>query len=353
MFHRVRLWPATKAIPVDPADPTSLDEAKELLYGLPLKSFVAERDFLVKQIWAAGNRDLANEVKTLRKPSMVAAEVNHIVRADPEGVDLILQAATLLRAAQTGALEGSTIDASELQQQYRAAIRGLSQSAPTRRAEVRAALEAATIDEASQDDLRSGCLVVVPTTVSVFGTAPPSPAIAPTSATEEPSPPVDELEARRVRRRASNDKDQPQADEEGAAEQAAAEKEAATAEKRRAAEAEAEAEAQRKRAEKERQRKLTALKREHSEALGTHLAALNAEEVAAAEAAHADQAVADTAREQAALEQALAVVQVQRATAEKARANAETAKANAHERAEQAEAKVDALAQIIAAFEID
>ena len=114
MFHRVRLWPATKATPVDPADPTSLDEAKELLYGLPLKSFVAERDFLVKQIWAAGNRDLANEVKTLRKPSMVAAEVNHIVRADPEGVDLILQAATLLRAAQTGALEGSTIDASEL-----------------------------------------------------------------------------------------------------------------------------------------------------------------------------------------------------------------------------------------------
>ena len=349
MFHRVRLWPATMATPVDPADPTSLDEAKELLYGLPLKSFVAERDFLVKQIWAAGNRDLANEVKTLRKPSMVAAEVNHIVRADPEGVDLILQAATLLRAAQTGALEGSTIDASELQQQYRAAIQGLSQSAPTRRAEVRAALEAATIDEASQDDLRSGCLVVVPTPVSVFGTAPPSPAIAPTSATEEPSPPVDELEARRVRRRASNDKDQPQADEEGAAEQAAAEKEAATAEKRRAAEAEA----QRKRAEKERQRKLTALKREHSEALGTHLAALNAEEVAAAEAAHADQAVADTAREQAALEQALAVVQVQRATAEKARANAETAKANAHERAEQAEAKVDALAQVIAAFEID
>jgi len=113
------------------------------------------------------------------------------------------------------------------------------------------------------------------------------------------------------------------------------------------------AEAQRKGAEKERQRKLTALKREHSEALGTYLAALNAEEVAAAEAAHADQAVADTAREQAALEQALAVVQVQRATAEKARANAETAKANAHERAEQAEAKVDALAQIIAAFEID
>ena len=54
-----------------------------------------------------------------------------------------------------------------------------------------------------------------------------------------------------------------------AAEQAAAEKEAATAEKRRAAEAEAEAEAQRKRAEKEPQRKLTALKREHSEALGT------------------------------------------------------------------------------------
>ncbi len=328
-------------------DPTSLDDAKELLYGLPLESFVAERDVLVKQIRAAGNRALANKVKTLRKPSTVAAEVHHIVRADPAGIDLILQAATLLRAAQTGALEGSTIHASELQQQYRAAIQGLSQSAPARRAEVRAALEAATIDEASQADLRSGCLVVVPTPVSLFGTVPPPPA----SATEEPSPPVDELEARRVRRRASNDNGQSQADEDGvaaqAAEQAAAEKEAATAEKRRAAEA------QRKGAEKERQRKLTALKKEHRDALGTHLAALNAEEAAAAEAAHADQAVADTAHEQAALEQALAVVQVQRATAEKARANAETAKANAHGRAEQAEAKVDALAHVIAALEID
>ena len=346
MFHRVRLWPATKATPVDP---TSLDDAKELLYGLPLESFVAERDVLVKQIRAAGNRALANKVKTLRKPSTVAAEVHHIVRADPAGIDLILQAATLLRAAQTGALEGSTIHASELQQQYRAAIQGLSRSAPSRRAEVRAALEAATIDEASQADLRPGCLVVVPTPVSLFGTVPPPPA----SATEEPSPPVDELEARRVRRRASNDNGQSQADEEGvaaqAAEQAAAEKEAATAEKRRAAVAEA----QRKGAEKERQRKLTALKKEHRDALGTHLAALNAEEAAAAEAAHADQAVADTAHEQATLEHALAVVHVRRATAEKARANAETAKANAHGRAEQAEAKVDALAHVIAALEID
>lgn len=95
-------------------DPTSLDDAKELLYGLPLESFVAERDVLVKQIRAAGNRALANKVKTLRKPSTVAAEVHHIVRADPAGIDLILQAATLLRAAQTGALEGSTIHASEL-----------------------------------------------------------------------------------------------------------------------------------------------------------------------------------------------------------------------------------------------
>ena len=328
-------------------DPTSLDDAKELLYGLPLESFVAERDVLVKQIRAAGNRALANKVKTLRKPSTVAAEVHHIVRADPAGIDLILQAATLLRAAQTGALEGSTIHASELQQQYRAAIQGLSRSAPARRAEVRAALEAATIDEASQADLRPGCLVVVPTPVSLFGTVPPPPA----SATEEPSPPVDELEARRVRRRASNDNGQSQADEEGvaaqAAEQAAAEKEAATAEKRRAAEA------QRKGAEKERQRKITALKKEHRDALGTHLAALNAEEAATAEAAHADQAVADTAHEQATLEHALAVVHVRRATAEKARANAETAKANAHGRAEQAEAKVDALAHVIAALEID
>ena len=146
---------------------TSVDEAKVTLYGQPLESFVTERDTLVRELRTAGERELAAEVKQLRKPSAVAAEVNRVVRADPNGVDLILQAAELLRAAQTGALDDSTVSAGELQQQYRAAIQALAQSADSRRVEVRAALEAATIDIDSNDDLRMGALVVVPKPVAV------------------------------------------------------------------------------------------------------------------------------------------------------------------------------------------
>ena len=46
-------------------------------------------------------------------------------------------------------------------------------------------------------------------------------------------------------------------------------------------------------------------------------------------------------------------IQVPAAARDFVKRNAETAKANAHGRAEQAEAKVDALAHVIAALEID
>jgi len=72
---------------------SSLAEAKVRLYGEPADVFVAERNTLVKEVRTNGDRDLANEIKTLRKPSAVAAEVNAVVRADPDGVALILQAA--------------------------------------------------------------------------------------------------------------------------------------------------------------------------------------------------------------------------------------------------------------------
>ena len=169
---------------------STIDEAKAELYGVPNESFVAERDAMVKALRQQKDRDLANEVKALRKPSAVAAEVNRIVRADVDGVELILQAAELLRAAQSGALGDA--DVAGLQQQYRAAIQAMAQSADAYRVEVRAALEAATIDVNSNDALRTGTLVVVPTPVSIFGVAPPTEV--------PPSAPTDELAARRAKK---------------------------------------------------------------------------------------------------------------------------------------------------------
>lgn len=340
--------------------PESIDQAKQLLYGHGLESFIAERDALVKQIRTGGDRDLANAVKALRKPSAVAADVNQIVRADPAGIELILQAAALLRSAQTGALEGSTVDASQLQKQYRAAIQALSQSATSRRAEVRAALEAATIDESSNDDLRSGCLVVVPTPPSLFGTAPVQPSPAP-----EPEPdaepgtnavelaPVDELEERRARRRSSKAQGHAATPPDSGATAAAAaataeaQKAEAAAEKKRAAEAEA----QRKRDEKERLRKLKALKKTHREAVRSHLAALDAEGAAGADVEEAEQMLVDIDEEQQLLEQAIIDLQARRDEATASRVHAADAKTQANERAEHAEAEVDALADAISALE--
>jgi hypothetical protein len=309
---------------------TTIAEAKALLYAQPVESFVAERDALVKAIRSGGDRALANAVKALRKPSAVAAVVNQVVRADPDGVELILQAAALLRSAQAGALDGTTINTSELQQQYRAAIQGLAQSATSRRVEVRSALEAATIDEASNEDLRTGCLVVVPTPVSIFGSAAPAPTA--TKAKTEPdskTEPVDELEERRALHRSNK----------AAAKEAAKEKAAA-----------AEAERQRQDAEKERRKKLKELQKRHREALQAHLAALDEKEAASQAVALAEQELIDHDDEIESAEQALAELRVRREKSAAMRDRSRQAKSEAYLRVEEAHAAVDAVAETLAAL---
>ena len=70
---------------------TTIAEAKQLLYGYPLAEFVASRDELVKEIRNAGDRELAAEIKKLRKPSVVAGEVNRVVRADPDRLSSVFE----------------------------------------------------------------------------------------------------------------------------------------------------------------------------------------------------------------------------------------------------------------------
>lgn len=268
---------------------TSVEEAKELLYGEAQDTFVSARDALVKELRQAKQRELAALVKALRKPSAVAAEVNRVVRSDPGAVELILQAADLLRAAQTGALDDDDgLPMSELQTQYRAAIKALAQTAASRKAEVRAALEAATIDVESNQALRTGSLVVVPEPVSVFESA--------------TSPPVDELAVRRARRQseevaeasasvetsprketseaavlAKEAADAAQAEQEAAAAVAAAAEREETKAKAAAAKAEKEAKrqlAQQRAALKKRHKDLS---KQHRQALRNHLDALDTE----------------------------------------------------------------------------
>jgi len=321
---------------IAPLTAETFDEAKRALYGHPAASFVAERNALVKEIRAGGDRALANEVKLLRKPSAVAAEVNQVVRSDPDGVELILQAAALLRSAQAGALDGTVVKASELQEQYRGAIQALSQSASSRRPEVRAALEAATIDEASNEDLRAGCLVVVPTPVSVFDSASGA-------RTKPAAAQVDELEERRAKRRAEK-ATKAKAAEDAAVEEAAA-KEAAVKEAAAIkAAADAEAERERKAAEKERQKKRKALQKRHREALRAHLGALDDEEAASDAVGEADRELAERDEQIEVAERELVELRDTREELVASRDHIVQAKAESQQRVEEAQAAVDALA---------
>lgn len=78
------------------------------LYGLPLEEFVAERDALAKRLRASGDRDGADAVKSLRKPSPAAWTVNQLARTG--ALEPLLEAAERLRTAQESALGGDADD---------------------------------------------------------------------------------------------------------------------------------------------------------------------------------------------------------------------------------------------------
>lgn len=314
----------------------SVEEAKVLLYGEKPAAFVEARDALVKQLRQAKERELAREVKGLRKPSAVAAEVNRVVRADPGGVEVLLQAAELLRAAQGGQLDDELLDVASLQEQYRAAIRALAQTAESRKAEVRAAIEAATIDIESNDALRLGALVTVPEPVSIFGVA--------------PAGPTDELAVRRARRK-KQAADKKVATEAAADQAARADKQAKTAKATAAA-----AKKERARALAAAKKELAVLTKQHRSAQRVHLDALDAEadavtavETTSAQFDELTTEVVAARQEIADLEAALATLIAERdkATAEhEAATSAQTAAAASAAEAQEATAQ---LAQAIEA----
>lgn len=84
----------------------------DVLYTGDPTDFVARRGVLVKELKAAGDKDLAALVTAARKPPKTAAALGRVARDRPEAVDQLFDAAALvsaslreggdLRAAQTG-----------------------------------------------------------------------------------------------------------------------------------------------------------------------------------------------------------------------------------------------------------
>ena len=78
----------------------AIEEIIDRLYGLPLGEFTRARNEAASELRKAGQREEAERVKALRKPTAVAVAVNRLVREHRGEVEQFLRAATVLRDAQ-------------------------------------------------------------------------------------------------------------------------------------------------------------------------------------------------------------------------------------------------------------
>ena len=136
------------------------------LYGLPLKEFTAARDSKASEARRAGDRELAESVKRLRKPSTGAWIVNRLAREQPREIERLIELGTTLRLVKN--LDGDQMrqatkekaeTVSKLLRQARTLAErtdlSFSQSIEM---EVEGTLDAAFSDGDSASSLREGCL---------------------------------------------------------------------------------------------------------------------------------------------------------------------------------------------------
>jgi hypothetical protein len=144
-----------------------LAQVADKLYGLPPSAFIQARDERATQARAAGDRDLADAIRKLRRPTVSAWLVNRLAREAPGQVEELLELGESLREAQQ-ALAGDRLR--ELSTQRRRLVTGLVQEArrlaeqsgqalgASAEREVQETLEATLADPAVGEAVRSGRL---------------------------------------------------------------------------------------------------------------------------------------------------------------------------------------------------
>jgi hypothetical protein len=138
------------------------------LYGLPLEEFTGARDELAKALRRAGDREGAERVKALRKPTVAAWTVNQLARRERRDVEALLEHGEELREAQREVLGGGGTARLEraagaerqavgrLVERARALLGERASDATIER--VRETLHAASADEEVARELREGTL---------------------------------------------------------------------------------------------------------------------------------------------------------------------------------------------------
>ena len=83
-----------------------LERELDRLYQLSLNEFTAARDELAKRLRTDGRKDLAEQVKQLRKPSAAVWLVNRLAREREVDVQRLVKAGTELTESQIDAAAG-------------------------------------------------------------------------------------------------------------------------------------------------------------------------------------------------------------------------------------------------------
>jgi hypothetical protein len=84
----------------------AVEERLDELYREHPEEFVAGRDRLAKDVRAAGDREEADRIKKLRRPSVAAWLINRIALSSPEPLEEFAEASRRLEEAQGRALDG-------------------------------------------------------------------------------------------------------------------------------------------------------------------------------------------------------------------------------------------------------
>jgi hypothetical protein len=190
-----------------------LESVADELYALPVGEFVAARNARSKDARAAGNRELAASIQSLRKPAVAAWAVNQLVRERATDVAELLDLGRELRSAQ-GAVAGADLRSLtrrryELVSGLLGEARRLAAARDQRLSEeaaggIRATLEATLVDPASAEAVRAARLAE-PLRVSGFGfefADGPGSADGPTGTEASTDGDVADLDAHRDRRAA-------------------------------------------------------------------------------------------------------------------------------------------------------
>jgi len=126
-----------------------LEHDTDRLYGLPPNEFIPARDELARRLRDQGQRELADEVKALRKPPVAAWVVNQLARERELDVQRLLNADEAMAKAQAGAATGDSPEVfAEARREEQRALERLAEAA--RETIAREAIGAATLNRILQ-----------------------------------------------------------------------------------------------------------------------------------------------------------------------------------------------------------